>query len=196
MEQTGWASTTPYSCIFFCGGPYNYPRIRRSVSFDLEVGYRKAPRHGYFIGFGVPEVAEITGRTPGGTYLYLKSRLLYGSVRWAWYSRNSRFINSIGPALLVSRDAESVGPGIGSSHTQVCPGVQLSSQFRFIDRRTWLLAFKAYFRTGLSATTQTYEKQELTFSPTGSTTRSVQLPGRKLPLTHANIGLQIGLKYR
>ena len=194
MEETGWASRAPGGCFFiFCGGPSEYPTMDRYPSFDVEIGYRQTKRYGYQVSFGSPQKAKIEGRTPGGSYLTLNSQLWYTSVRWAWYSRNGRFVNSIGPALLFVQDYDQFGQQ--GRHNRIRPGFHISSQFRFVDRRTWLLAVKMDIRAGLPTTTQEYEKVEVVYNNNSpSTTKPVQFAAINLPLTYINVGLQLGIK--
>lgn len=194
MKEMGWASSVPAGCFFiFCSGPSEYPTMDRYPSFDLEVGYRQTKRYGYQVSFGSPETAVIEGRTPGGSYLTLKSKVWYTSMRWAWYSRNGRFVNSIGPALLFVQDYDQFGQQV--RHNQTRPGFHVSSQFRFFDRRTWLLAVKMDIRSGLPATTQEYEKTEIVYNnKAASTSKSVRFAAINLPSTYVNVGVQLGIK--
>ena len=193
MDARGWASSTSYGCVLiFCGGPADYPAIRRYASFDIEAGYRQTKHHGYQLSFGSPQNAEIRGRKPDGNYLNLRSRVFYTSIRWAWYSRNGRFVNSVGPALLLFQDYELRGQS--GQHSQMRPGLHVSSQFRFFDRRTWLLAIKTDIRAGLPAATQDYEKEAYVYSTTPTTVTTLKFSKIDLSLIQLNVGLQFGLK--
>ncbi|GAB3960709.1 hypothetical protein GCM10028805_58500 [Spirosoma harenae] len=192
MEQKGWGASIPAGCTWFifCDGPTNYPEFRRSTAFDLEFGFRRNANHGFFVGIGVPQGAEITGRTGGGALLSLKSKIWYASFRWAWYSQNGRFVNSVGPACMVFEDYELSGIRQPTHQSQMVPALHLSSQFRCVNRRSLLLALKFDVRVGPSVDTQQYEM----YGNVGS--YLVRFKGTDLSLTHANIGLQLGFKFR
>ncbi|QJW88284.1 hypothetical protein HNV11_02275 [Spirosoma taeanense] len=194
MRDTGWESTNPGGCFFGCTGPTNFPRVRKNVTADLEITYQKSRRHGYQLSLGMPLTAEITGRSSNGPYLYLQSRIYYGSFRWAWFGLKGRLIGSAGPALLLVQDFEKLGSQAGPRHSQLSPGMHLSGQFRFINKRIWLLAAKADARIGLPSSTGTYEHEAYTYTPQGSQQKTLQFSAENIPTFHMNLGLQLGFK--
>lgn len=197
MKETGWASTDPGGCFFGCTGPTDFPRVRKSIRFDLDVGYRKSLRHGYQISVGLPVTAEITGRSSNGSYLYLQSRIFYGSFRWAWFGAGSRLMGSIGPALLLVQDFDKMGPQSGSRHSQLRPGLHGSGQVRLVNKRTWLLAAKVDARLSLPASTGTYERNIYVYTPQTqpSQQQRIQFSALTIPTFHLNAGLQLGFKF-
>lgn len=197
MKETGWASAAPGGCFFGCVGPTDFPRFRKNVPFDLEVGRRLSVRHGYQISLGMPVTAEITGRSSSGPYLYLQSRIYYGSLRWAWFGANGRLVGSAGPALLLVQDFEKLGPTAGPRHRQVRAGLHGSGQFRLINKRTWLLAAKVDARLGLPASTGTYQRGAYVYTPQTQTSQQtiIRFSAETIPTFHLNAGVQLGFKF-
>ena len=191
MNEMGWATVDNGNCIWGCTGPIRYPRVSRNLSFDVEIGYRKTTRHGYQLGFGMPHTVEVKGVRSNRAVLTLDARIWYGSFRWAWFSRNGRWVNSAGPALLIFQDYE---PGYAykriysDRHSQLRPGLHLSSQFRFFNRQGWLLAIKADARVGWSAYSRAYAHR---YDFAGAT---YGLSATNIAALSMNIGLNLGFK--
>lgn len=75
------------------------------------------------------------------------------------------------------------------------PGLHVSSQFRFFDRRAWLLAIKTDIRAGLPVATQEYEKDAYVYNTIApSTVTTLGFSEIDLSLIQLDIGLQFGLK--
>ncbi|UFH51939.1 hypothetical protein [Spirosoma sp. KNUC1025] len=196
MKQSGWTSTDPGGCFFGCVGPTNFPRVIKKTRFDIEAGYQTSPRHGYLVSLGLPFATEITGRTPGGLYLYLQSRIYYGSFRWAWFGLKNRVVGSVGPALFLVQDFEKGGARTSSRHSQLRPGVHGAGQVRLVNKRTWLLAVKVDARIGLPASTGTYEQETFIYPPQGGAQQTTfRFSAEQLPTFHINLGMQIGFKF-
>ncbi len=197
MKETGWASTSPGGCFWGCTGPTDFPNVRKNVRFDLDVGRRLSVRHGYQISVGMPYNAEITGRSPNGSYLFLQSRMYYASFRWAWFGTNSRLVGSAGPALLLVQDFDKLGPTAGPRHSQLRPGLHLSGQFRLINKRTWFLAAKVDARLSLPVSTATYQRDAYVYSPQTQMGQrgTILFSARDIPTSHLHVGLQLGFKF-
>jgi hypothetical protein len=197
MNENGWASTDPGGCFLGCIGPTNFPRVRKNGGFDLDVSHRLSVRHGYQFSLGMPVNTEITGRSTSGPYLYLQSRIVYGSFRWAWFSDNGRLVGGLGPAVLLVQDFEKLGQMGQPRHSQLRPGLHLSGQFRFLNKRTWLLAVKVDSRLSLPATTGTYQRSGYTYSLQSQTGQQsiIEFPAQTISTSHINVGLQLGLKF-
>lgn len=197
MKEMGWASTSPGGCFWGCTGPTDFPRVRKNVRFDLDVGRRLSVRHGYQLSVGMPYNAEITGRSSSGPYLYLQTRIYYASFRWAWFGANSRLVGSAGPALLLLKDFEKLGPTAGPRHSQLRPGLHLSGQYRLINKRTWFLAAKVDARLALPASTGTYQRETYAYSAQTQTNQrgTIVFSAKDIPTSHLHVGLQLGFKF-
>lgn len=188
MKETGWVSKDPGGCFIVCSDPTDFPRVLRFLPFDLELGYRKSGRRGILVGLGFPLNIEITGRAPDGgfgTYLYMNTRLGYVSYRWAWFSTNGRLVGSVGPALFYVQHLRSL----------IRPGLHINGQYRFVNRRTWLLAAKVDARWGLPTSTGNYETTQYNFSPTGNQQKILTFLSLTLSTFQVDASFQFGLKF-
>lgn len=195
MNETGWASVEPPGGCFLCNtSPVSYPTIYRKFTFDIELSHQVSASHGYQFGFGMSHNTDITGRVgsiPSATKLYLNNQIWYASFRWAWFSRNGRWVGSAGPSLLLFQDAQrswTFGE-LTNQHRQLRPGLHLSGQFRFVNRRTWLLALKTDAHIAWPAYTRSYTVSTQ-YQPT------YRLPETNIAALSLNIGLQVGFKFR